>query len=466
MKYNIKQNRSKTLLIWMVLLSFQLTSCEEFLDVKSPINQIPDYEVFEDKETATAAVTTLYAKLRDNVLLTGNSSGLGVMLGLYADELDFSGMPYNPAYNFYTHQIIASDTGVETIWTSSYNLIYMANSVLYGIENSTAISDELKNQLRGETLFIRALTHFYLVNLYGDIPYISTTDYIENSTVSKQSIAVVYQMIENDLLEAKSLLNILYPTNERIRANTYAVSALLARMYLYRGNWANAILESSLIINSSSLYALEADINKEFLKQSSSAILQLKPKNSGSNTLEASNYIFSSVPPPFVSLSPNFVESLSNNDLRRQHWIGQVTNGTQTWYYPYKYKENLNTGTSKEYSIVLRLSEQYLIRAEARLKLNDIEGACEDLNPIRLRAGLSPLESNSIEVVMDSIIKERKVELFCEQGHRWFDLKRNGIASEILSPIKPTWSEKDVLLPIPEADILKNSNLLPQNVGY
>jgi len=64
------------------------------------------------------------------------------------------------------------------------------------------------------------------------------------------------------------------------------------------------------------------------------------------------------------------------------------------------------------------------------------------------------------------IEQERRIELLGEWGHRWFDLKRTGRADVVLSGLKPNWNSEDVLLPIPESEILSNANLLPQNPGY
>ena len=107
-----------------------------------------------------------------------------------------------------------------------------------------------------------------------------------------------------------------------------------------------------------------------------------------------------------------------------------------------------------------------MIRAEARAHLRNFEGARQDLNRIRNRAGLGNVTVDSLEGLLDAILKERQVELFAERGRRWFDLKRQGKASEVLAPIKSNWQETDVLLPIPGPELEINPNLLPQNPGY
>ncbi len=455
-----------TVIAFAILVSSFLLSCDDFLEPDDPFGQIPFQEIFEDEATATAAITTLYAKLRDDVFLTGNSSGLSVQMGLYADELDFYGMPWEPNFEIYQHLINATHSTVQTTWNKAYNLIYMANAAIEGLQGANAINENLKNQLQGEALFVRAFTHFNLMNLYGDIPYITTTNYMVNKNVSRLPQSQVFENILTDLIETKTLLEDNYIGPERTRANKPVISALMARILLYQGNWQEAEAESNSVINNTALYSLENQLENEFLVNSRSAILQFKPKNFGENTHEASTFIFGSVPPPYLALTNSLVNSFEENDLRKTQWITELSDGNQSWYHANKYKANTNTGMSVEYSIVIRLAELYLIRAEARAKQNNLSGALQDINTIRNRAGLNNTTATSQTEILQAILNERKWELFTEQGHRWFDIKRFEVAGQILAPIKPAWRETNILFPIPEADILLNPNLLPQNPGY
>lgn len=449
----------------LLLFSLLMVNCEDFLEPGTPLGQIDQEEVFNDPNTATAAITSLYGKLRDDSFLTGNLSGATITLGLYADELDYYFFPGFSIEAFYYHQVLPTNGSVKSIWDEAYNIVFAANTALEGIANSNALEPELKEQLRGEALFVRALCHFYLTNLYGDIPYVISTDYAVNSEVGKLPISEVYDAILTDLMEARPLLGTDYLTPDRVRPNSLVVSALLAKVYLYRREWALAVGESSQVIQDSN-FQFESDINSAFLRESTSTIWQLASQNEGDNTLEASNLIFDSGPPPVVALNPLLVNSFETGDLRRSLWIGEVTDGVETWYFANKYKEQFNTGGSLEYSKILRLAEQYLIRAEARSMLGDIGGAQADINKIRNRAGLVDTMASTPEALQDAIQKERRTELFTELGNRWFDLLRTGRAGEVLSPIKSGWRATDVLLPIPEAELLANPNLNPQNPGY
>ncbi len=463
--YSYIKQPFKYYLIALITLCFLLPGCEDFLEPETPLDQIDQQSVFTNETTATAAVTTLYGKLRDGGFLSGHASGNNVLFGFYADELDFYANPGSTTESFYLHQVLPSNTTLSDIWNIPYNIIYSANAVIEGIESASALPEELKKQLRGEAFFIRAFCHFHLLNSFGDVPYIKTTDYSINTSVSRMSSQEVYDNILVDLLEAKSLLGMEYMDSERIRPNSLVVSALLARVYLYRQDWANAELESSRLINNS-LFTLDADINNVFLKDSPSTVWQFKPLNQGDNTVEAKFFIFNEGPPPFTALNPDLLADMEVVDLRKLNWIGEVSDGSQSWYFPFKYKERSNTGTSLEYSKVFRLAEQYLIRAEARAMSGNISGAQHDLNMVRNRAGLEITTASTSQQLKVAILSERRFELFTEFGHRWFDLRRMGMAEEVLAPIKSNWKNTDVLLPIPESELSANPNLNPQNPGY
>lgn len=450
------------LLILFVTLS--IVGCDSFVDVATPNSQLTGATVFEDRTTANAALIDIYSKLRDTGLLAGNANGSGVCLGLYADELIYYGAANDNTSFIFNNTMIATTPMAAQLWNESYQQIYCANAVVYGCENSTGLSSSDKNQFIGEALFVRALVHFYLVNLYGDVPYITTTDYEVNRLVSRMSASEVYDRIITDLQEAISLLPEGYVAPDRVRPNRSTASALLARVFLYNGNWAAASNEASAVLNNGE-YVWETDINKVFLKDCTATIWQLSPRLEGNNTDEGSVFVFQSGPPPFVGLREELYSSFLNDDLRKSQWIASVTDGTSTWYHANKYKQNTNTGSSLEYSIIFRMAEMYLIRAEARARQGELSTAKEDLNKVRNLAGLSNTSANSEAEIIAAVMEERRFELFTEHGHRFFDLKRTGALNTILPVVKLGWNTTDVHWPIPETELLANPNLT-QNPGY
>jgi hypothetical protein len=469
----MKTIHTKIFFMYRFLLLFPLASvalcmasCDSFVEVDLPKSQLTNVAVFDEAATAEAALTDIYAKIRDQGLLAGTASGLPNQLANYTDELTCYGSPGDPALAFYFDALLPTNTSVTDYWNISYNQIYAANAVIEGVEKSTKLTVEEKRQLKGEALFIRALIHFYLTNLYGDVPYIKTTDYQKNNVAKKITVSEVYTNVISDLDSAINLPSQNYDNPERIRPNQFVTKALLARVYLYNKSWAEASNAASAVLNAADLYALEGNIDAVFLKNSRETIWQLQPAISGKNTDEANSFIFFAGPPPSVALTDNLMGSFSATDLRKSNWTAAVTDGDDTWYHPFKYKEFDYTASSVEYSIVFRLAEQYLIRAEARVQQGDLIGAKEDLNKIRERAGLDETTASTEQEILDAILQERRWELFTEYGHRFFDLKRSGQIDAVLSSAKTGWNTTDVLFPIPQNELSINPNLRPQNSGY
>lgn len=136
--------------------------------------------------------------------------------------------------------------------------------------------------------------------------------------------------------------------------------------------------------------------------------------------------------------------------------------------YPAKYKSK-STSTVEECVTPFRVGEQFLIRAEARANLDNINGAKSDLNSVRTRAGLGNTPANDKISLIDAVLKERRVELFSEYGHRWLDLKRLDVIDNVMMAFAPakgsTWLSYKKLLPIPNAE-MENNPALDQNNGY
>ena len=392
----------------IVLVILGITSCDSFVEVELPKSQLTTVTVFNEYATAEAALTDIYSKIRDQGLLTGTSAGLSYQLSNYTDELTCYSAPGGPALPFYFNTLLPANTSITSYWNSSYNQIFATNAVMEGVQQSAKLSAKQKEQLTGEALLIRALIHFYLTNLYGEIPYIQTTDYQSNNVVKKNTVNEVYAQVISDLDTAINLLSPLYDGPDRIRPNQFVAKALLARVYLYQGAWAEAANASSAVLNATNLYSLENSIGSVFLKNSKEAIWQLQPAIAGKNTDEGASFIFLSGPPTMVSLSNNLINSFTPSDLRRTNWIKAVAKGSDIWHHSFKYKAFNATTTSVEYSIVFRLAEQYLIRAEARAQQGDLIGAKEDLNKIRKRAGLNETTASTQLEILNAILQERR----------------------------------------------------------
>ncbi|MBB5436608.1 hypothetical protein HDC92_000272 [Pedobacter sp. AK017] len=461
----MKHNRFIYILCSVAILQF---SCKEFLKLDPPKTSLVNETVFLNDSQALSAVLGMYATMSaSNSYASGGSSSITNFTALSADEL----IGYN-ALNlpYYENQLTPELSGVSNLYSGPYQSIYTANSILEGTNASNGLSTTVKAQVTGEAQFVRAFSYFYLVNLYGEVPLQLVTDYKVTTVASKSPTSIIYEQIINDLKSAENLLLEAYTSTGRTRPNKSAVQALLARTYLYIKDWENAEKYADLVIKKTDSYGL-VNYDGIFLMNSKEAIWQLMPPPNN-NTQEGVLFIPSSLtaPPPANSLSKNFaLNAFEPNDKRKDFWVKSYVAGGVTYYYPYKYKVR-SSSTVSEYSMIFRLTEQYLIRAEARINQPGKIGiGIADLNMVRNRTlpttgnsnPIPPLSINlSKENALLAVEQERRVELFTEWGHRWFDLKRTDRANAVLGPLKsPNWQSADILYPIPRNEVTRNPNI-------
>lgn len=454
-----------------ILCTFE--SCEPFVEVDVPNDRITGTTVFSDDQTALSALNGLYSQLFNTSFAAGGNRSVTFLSGLSGDNFTMTSVTAEMV-EFADNEIFPSNSFNLDLWSGAYNTIYMANALIEGAESSTVLSEAVRNRILGEAKFVRAFTYFYLVNLYDNVPLILTSDYTTNSLAPNVTSEEIYAQITNDLNDSLELVDIAYPEGERTFANSYAVMALLARVALFQKNWEQAEHHSTQIITAGEFYKLLNDPNELFLPNSQEAIWQISPAGWGGSfrhTREGNLFVRISSGNSPVTLSETFMDVWDDGDQRFINWIGSYSDDTGTYNYPNKYKVQYDAegGDISEYSMVMRLAEQYLIRAEARLRLGDLQGAIADIDAIRKRAAIpliSETEPGISETrLLELILLERRRELFAEWGHRWLDLKRTDTAGDILSDIKPLWESTDVFYPIPEQERMKNPNLV-QNEGY
>jgi hypothetical protein len=459
-KYKMKNIRNYIITILFLSIT-SIISCEKILEVDIPQNQIDRNLVFADTQTANAALAALYSGVRDNSILAGDE--IGVFMSIYTDDVDcYATTATNGVYELYKNQLISSNPSIYTVWANTYQQIYLANSILEGAQNSTLpIAD--KNRITGEALLVRSILHFYLQQTFGDIPYINSTEYQSNTIIGKTLSSDVLAKLESDLGNCATLLNDDYTNAERIFVNRKVAELLLAKVYIAELRYDDAETKLKSIVQSP-LYTFENDITKVFQKSGKHILWQLKPKNSGDATKEASIYYFTNVAPSNYALTTDLVNSFASSDTRKQNWMAAVTVGGNTWYRSDKYKNRSNNTT--EYSIVFRLEEVYLLLAETLAKQGKLDQALPYINSTRLRAGLLTIPTGTSQaILLSEINNENRREFFTEMGHRFFDLKRSGNLNSLVS-IKTNWKSFHQLWPIPQKDLQLNSNLNPQNPGY
>lgn len=464
-----------------MILLFSLTlGCKKIISVHKPTDTITSSQVFSTDDQATSAAAGMYYSMV-NGYSTFFNGGITFFTGLSSDELETFTESSISYFQFQNNDLLSVNPDIsQALWANAYSSLYTANSIIEGLSSNSAVTDSVKNELIGEAKFIRALTNFYLTNLFGDIPLAVTINWHNTGLLKRTPVAQTYQSIIEDLKDSQSKLPANYSVGkgERVIPNKFAATALLARVYLYNSDWKDAADQSTALITNPTL-VLNTNLDDVFKKNSSESIWQLKQNNKDflyNSTPEGFFFIPQEIDadiPPNAYLSSQLLNSFEHNDLRFANWVDSTlyTPTGVEYYFPHKYKigvqQAIPNGPYTEYYTVLRLAEQYLIRAEARAMQNDIGGAIEDLNSIRLRSGLSGLPSSlSQSEILAEIEQENKIEFFAEWGHRWMDLKRWGKANEELSILKGmTWQPSDQLYPIPAGEISTDPNLT-QNPGY
>ncbi|RYY57252.1 MAG: RagB/SusD family nutrient uptake outer membrane protein [Chitinophagaceae bacterium] len=453
-------------IFFIVFLCVSLMACRKFIEPGEPNNQLTSGSVFSSDATATSAMLGIYAEMEQ----LGFWYNLSVLTGLSADEM----INYNPStdrIDVFTNNLSPENEIITALWNDLYTTIYRCNSVLKGLENSQSITRAVNDQLQGEALFLRAYCHFYLVQLYGEIPLILTTDYQANAGALRESVPGIYKQLEKDLQEAIQLLSPVYigpsnqPTEERTRPNQFAALALLSRIYLFEGKWSMAESAATLVIDETSQYGLVSDLSGVFLQNSREALWQLEPKFEGANTYAGAMFPFTELPAN-ISIDPEIIDSFAAGDQRSDEWFRRVNIGGVDYYYAFKYRVGQNVSGLTEYTMALRLAEVYLIRAESRAMQSNPDGASADINLIRERAGLSAVSIGNTAGLLNEIGHQRRFELFAESGDRWIDLRRTKSVDNVMSVAKGSdWTLNDQLYPIPQNDRNRNP-LLSQNPGY
>jgi hypothetical protein len=508
MDYNITvKNKKSWDLKWMLMALLQvgalsIVSCKKLAETPVPTNLVAENAVYTNDATAISVLNAVYTAMNTTPFQGSLANGsVSLFAGLAADEYTLAPAITTPSYvayyqNSLSQATTATATGSEH-WALFYNLIFKCNAALKGLSSSQAdgLTASVRQQLIGEAEFMRAFFYFYLTNEFGDVPFALTTDPQAISQLARTNQASVYNQIISDLEDAEMKLSanyldvtLLNNTAERVRPTKWAAAALLARVYLYMGNYTSSIAKATEVINNSTLFTL-LPLNQVFLKNSKEAIFQIQPTDLKLNTQEGKTLIIPATGPSTtttsnpVYLSKSLLKAFEPGDQRAVYgnWIDTVSYKKtstllDTVIFPYKYKVNSSLGVTttsglKEYFMVLRLGEQYLIRAEAKIA-SDPNGAVSDLNAIRTRAGLPPYSGSTAQAsLLTAILHERQVELFSEWGHRWFDLKRTGNIDAVMSKVTPLkangkpWQSYQQMFPVPLSDILASTNLT-QNTGY
>jgi hypothetical protein len=450
----------KVIYIFTILLLF--TSCKKFLETQ-PQLQVDQSQAIINAGSAATAVNGLFNLLASNSYYGSNFQALSYLSG---GDIQWSGSQGDPS-EITKHLTSATNGYVQSAWTSIYRTISQANYIIAYVPKVTdpLLTTAIRNQYMGEAYFIRALAYFDLARGWGGVQLVLTPTTVssDNTGIPRSSLTDTYAQVLKDLNAAETLV----PTGvNRNRVTLRTVQALKARFYLYQKQWALAEQFATRVISDNTNYSLVAPYSAFFANNAvatSESVFELA--YTVSNTNGHSNWWL----PPALGgrreWSPNdaLVALLNNPAIggNRSALIAQTAPPGNLWYGKLYYRNPL--GTDPAY--VIRISELYLIRSEARAQQGNLTGANSaqsDLNSVRARAGVAASTAATLPDILLALEKERQVE-FPFEADRWFNLVRTDRAQTVLS-----LSDKHLyLFPIPYNETLVDPQLSGnRNPGY
>jgi len=433
----------------LITILLPLASCD-VLNVDSQ-SAVPEEKAIKDKKGIEKGILGAYTSFQ---ALGYYGRSYIIFSDLAADNLE---QPVDGTAASYTqidnNAVLPENAGIADIWAAGYEGINIANNIIAKVPGMSDMTDEEKNQALGELYFIRAFNHFSLVNWFGAIPI--KTEPTEGATgldVARDPVAKVYDQIIADLTFAEQNLS---AGGTKVRASKYAATALLARVYLYKGDYANAKTKATDVITNGGYDLLDyADV---FTDESAESIFEIDFTELNRNRIAEYNFPKTLNGRREVAPTASILAAYETGDERYPASI--AFSGTLA--YSIKY-DDLSLGADNV--IILRLAEMYLIRAEAEAELEgNVSAIQNDIDVIRTRAKLPDTSASSFADLLRVIEKERRVE-FAFEGQRWFDLVRTGRAVEVLLTVS---NANQTLWPIPLSEILTNTNPgMSQNPGY
>jgi hypothetical protein len=439
--------------ILFIGITYLMISCD-VLNV-DPVDSIPADQAFTNKAGIERGIIGSYSTLQ-SLSYYGRTYQIFSDLGadILAHPTDATASDYAEIDN---NAILPENAAISGIWASIYDGLNVANNVIDKVPDMADMSDDEKNKALGELYFLRALHHFNLLNYFGAIPLkTEPTIGVSQLNAGRDPVDVVYQQIVEDLVFAEQHLQA--SPSVKIRASKFAAKALLSRVYLYTGEYDLAWQEANDVILNGG-YTLLDDYADVFSNDGSAeTIFEVDFTEVDRNRVAEYNFPKSLNGRREVAPDAGLLSGYEAGDLRKD--VSIAYDGINA--YAIKYND-LSKGADN--IIVLRLAEMYLIRAEAEAyqASADLSAVRNDLNAIRLRAGLSLSPAVTLNELVAGIEKERKFE-FAFEGHRWFDLVRTNLAMTVLPNV--TNSNK-MLFPIPSSEIQTNTSPeMTQNPGY
>ena len=466
---------------FIILMAFLGASCSDFL-VEYPHTSITSDKAIETLDDVDYAVNGIY----DLMAISGYYSGAMFYYGdVKGDDVQSLYQSGRDVYYCYMFAHVANGLRAGSLWGRPWYVIRQACNVIDAIESGKvdALAAATNNYL-GQAYALRALAHFDLTRLFGypypkdngaswGVPIVDHVLAVDENPI-RNTVAECYDFIIKELNKAIPLMS---TAKDDSRMNQYAARALLARVYLYCEKNKEAYETASSLIEElkgtswqladRANYIRQFDLNNTF---SSESLFEIAHSQSDNPSWDALSYLYHWWGYADMIVTLDFVNLLweDPDDIR----LNLISNerGYQWWLMKYPGPDHWTPAVYNNY-MVIRLSEVYLIAAEAGVKGGGNKAkALEYLNAIVNRANPAKMVSEA-EFTLDRVLTERRKELVGE-GHRFFDALRNGKTIRrqggvhlVGVPTDIDWNYEKCVLPIPVDQFQLNPDM-QQNPGY
>lgn len=486
--------RGLRVLAFVLLASLAGPSCDSFLDVE-PVDRIDAPSFFSTDRELLIGMTGVYAAQR-------SIYGSGTIYNIIEGRADNAGLDHTDQAERVATDIFAEVPGnllLDITWAAMYNCINLANTVI--VRGPEAAGDGgLIGRIVGEARFVRALTYFHMVNLWGGVPLrVTPTEDFEQTAMARSTEAEVYDQIVQDLTEAAAALPETYDGsagNEVGRATRFAATTLLGKVELQRGNAGAAASALRLVLGKYSLLGDYGMIHSPGNDNSAESIFEINFNPANQTGLFRQHFIPQSVADElgivaggstrailFPFATQDLIDAFDDqDDLRIPYTYGAIP-GREPGGFISKFIDTSAESDGADVNLVLlRYADVLLSLAEA---LGEGAESYSLINQVRSRAGLPAIDANTPGAFMEKLMKERRLE-FAFEMHRWFDLLRLPEAQTIAimnaqlgaqqstfqrisnygGPTSFTLTPERLLYPIPQLEIDISGGVVTQNPGH
>lgn len=436
-------------------------SCSDILD-KDPVSSFSGQGFYKTSSDAQAGVYGIYDALQSTFRVNFAYWGEG---RADAVQTNHAGDPNALKQNTLSQSITSAR------WNNIYETVSRANYAIKYIPTVFETESEFSLQLIAQAKALRALSYFYAVRVWGDVPLvIEPYESVEQEFfIPKTNKELVLDQIVEDLLfAAENCKDNHSGEKTRILFTKGGANALLTQVYMWRKQYSEAVDTAQKVLDNN-LYSLVpiTDWSKIFTSgYSNESIFEVGYNETQTNALRVL-YALGADSDYYPSTS--FRDAFEDGDLRK-NLIYETTNANpkKIWKFFGEGFSDESPDPSSNNIVLLRLADIILLKAEAHNKLENTTEALKLLNLIRKRAGIPELNQAQAVTLYGSIeaaiAHERLIELSFE-GHRWFDLVRTGKAIDVMNPINGLSDEANFVWPIHE-DALNRNPSLEQNNFY